>query len=173
METWRLLLGNDAYQASSYGQIRSIGMNARQKVLRPGLGNGGYLRVRLSPNVQKHLAVHRLVWEAFRGAIPTGREINHRNGIKADNRLVNLEIVSHAGNMWHAVHSGLIDPKGGTQTILFGEDNPSAKLNRELVVLIRDLSSGGLSAAAIARQLGLKYRTVHHVVAGTYWSKVR
>ena len=38
--------------------------------------------------------VHRRVWEQAHGPIPDGMEIHHRNGVKTDNRLENLEIVS-------------------------------------------------------------------------------
>lgn len=46
----------------------------------------------------KHLAVHRAVWEAFNGAIAPGLEIDHINGIRTDNRLVNLRAVTKTEN---------------------------------------------------------------------------
>lgn len=52
--------------------------------------------------------IHRLVWEAFHGAIPPGFEVNHRNGDKTDNRLENLELVTRSENMAHAYASGLM-----------------------------------------------------------------
>lgn len=45
--------------------------------------------------------VHRLVMEAFVGIRPAGYDINHRNGIKSDNRLENLEYVPHPINVRH------------------------------------------------------------------------
>lgn len=50
-----------------------------------------------------HIAVHRAVWEAFNGAIPEGLEINHKNLKRDDNRLENLEIVTHAENAKHFI----------------------------------------------------------------------
>lgn len=47
---------------------------------------------------------HRHVWETAHGPIPRGIEIHHRNGVKTDNRLENLEAVDR---MSHAKkHSG-------------------------------------------------------------------
>jgi hypothetical protein len=37
--------------------------------------------------------VHQLVWTAFQGDVPQGYNIDHINGIRYDNRLVNLRIV--------------------------------------------------------------------------------
>lgn len=43
----------------------------------------------------KDYYIHRFVFEAIKGVIPDGFEINHTNAIKNDNRLSNLELVTH------------------------------------------------------------------------------
>lgn len=35
---------------------------------------------------------HRIIWEMFNGAIPEGKEIDHINGVKSDNRIENLRL---------------------------------------------------------------------------------
>jgi hypothetical protein len=55
---------------------------------------------------------HRVIWEAVHGEIAQGMEINHKNGIKDDNRIENLELVTKSENMKHAYRIGLIDAKG-------------------------------------------------------------
>lgn len=42
--------------------------------------------------------VHRLIWEAFKGEIPEGYEIDHINTIRNDNRLENLRLLTHKEN---------------------------------------------------------------------------
>ena len=41
---------------------------------------------------------HRLVWEYFNGPIPTGMDIDHINNKRDDNRISNLQILSHKDN---------------------------------------------------------------------------
>ena len=37
---------------------------------------------------------HRLIWEMVYGAIPSGMQIDHKNGDRSDNRIENLRVVS-------------------------------------------------------------------------------
>jgi len=48
---------------------------------------------------------HRTVWSAMYGSIPEGREIDHINGDRADNRLENLRLVTRQENMRNAKKS--------------------------------------------------------------------
>lgn len=57
-------------------------------------GNG-YLRMKIS--YASH-SMHRLAWLYAYGVWPDG-EIDHINGIRSDNRLVNLRVVSRTGNV--------------------------------------------------------------------------
>jgi hypothetical protein len=69
-------------------------------------------------------SVHRLVWEAFNGPIPGRLEINHKNLDRADNRLENLELVTHQQNIQHAIDAyksqGLLRAVKGTKGFIVG-----------------------------------------------------
>lgn len=57
------------------------------------VGNG-YLKFTLSKNgVEEHKRANRLVWETFVGEIPKGYDVHHKNHIRTDNRVENLELI--------------------------------------------------------------------------------
>lgn len=78
------------------------------RILKPQMHQQKYLRVNLYKNgkMQYH-KVHILVIKTFLGARPTGYQINHKNGIKTDNRIENLEYVTPRENILHAWTNGL------------------------------------------------------------------
>lgn len=98
METWKEIKGYEGfYEISSEGRIKSLKRadckcRTKDRLLTPERLTKGYLRVRLGPrNESKKFLVHRLVAEAF---IPNPDNlpfINHKNEIKTDNRVENLE----------------------------------------------------------------------------------
>ena len=71
---------------------------------------GGYIQAQSSTHTP--ISVHRLVWEAVHGPIPIGMQINHINGIKKDNRIINLELVTGSENVTHAYRIGLMRADG-------------------------------------------------------------
>lgn len=69
----------------------------------------GYRRVKFYDNKSKKcLLVHRLVAQIFIPNPLNLPEVNHKNGIKTDNRFENLEWVTHAQNIQHAYDNGMI-----------------------------------------------------------------
>lgn len=66
-----------------------------------GYDNGiGYLQVKCGFDGEIHRKyLHTLVWEAFKGKIPEGREINHIDHDKYNCSLSNLELVTHKQNI--------------------------------------------------------------------------
>ena len=54
--------------------------------------------------------VHHLVAEAFIGARPQGFQLNHLDGVKANNAAKNLEYTTPMQNIHHAIRLGLFVP---------------------------------------------------------------
>lgn len=98
------------YQASNLGRIRSVDREVvysdgrvrlrKGKMLKPDMTRGGYLRVGLSKDGKlKMFLIHRLVWMVFNGTIPEGYEVNHIDEDKNNNRLDNLNLMTHTQNI--------------------------------------------------------------------------
>ena len=69
-------------------------------------------------------SVHRMVWEAFNGPIEGRLEINHKDLDRSNNRLENLEIVTHQQNLQHAIDAykakGLLRAVKGVKGFIAG-----------------------------------------------------
>lgn len=97
---WRPVVGFEGkYEVSRCGRIR----NAKsEKVLSMAINTCGYDCPTLYKDGKKYaVRAHRAVIKAFLGDIPEHLEVNHKNGIKTDNRLENLELITHKENLFH------------------------------------------------------------------------
>lgn len=104
-ENWKEIKGfGGNYSVSSEGRVRSNGLlkgkNSKVRILKTEMSKKGYLRVGLTKDgKQKKYLVHRLVAMAFLDNPNNLPEVNHRNEIKTDNRVENLEWMSRRDNM--------------------------------------------------------------------------
>lgn len=179
-EEWRAIPGfEDLYAVSNLGRVMNI---ARGPSRRPGRilkgmwmperypdgrcrRSGGYINMALLRGGKAvRRSVHFLVAESFLGPRPNGHEINHRNGIKTDNRVDNLEWVTRGDNIRHAVAMGL--HRFGR---VRGEQHGMAKLRLNQVVEIRSLKLSGMSSKEIALRFGIGRTQVDRIVSGTRW----
>ena len=104
---WKKILNYEKYEVSENGEIRSL-QSGNPKIMKPCFGQTNYYRVCLSKNGKlKTFYVHRLVAQAFVPNTFNKKQINHKNGIKTDNRKENLEWVTPSENTLHAYKNGL------------------------------------------------------------------
>ena len=98
--------------------------DASYRILKPRLVKG-YDIVDLCKNGKyaRH-SIHRMVWEAFNGPIEGRLEINHKDLDRSNNRLENLEIVTHQQNLQHAIDAykakGLLRAVKGVKGFIAG-----------------------------------------------------
>ena len=106
MEHWKAIAGYEGlYEVSDLGRVKSLGYG-KEKILKPGKTRGGYLYVNLHKDGQrKTITVHRLVATAFISN-PTNLEtINHKDEVKTNNTVSNLEWMSHKDNNNYGTHN--------------------------------------------------------------------
>ena len=118
-ETWRPVVGyEDWYSVSDHGRVKGRGRDwshtaTPRYILKPSPDSKGYPMVTLC-HPRSTRKTHRLVAAAFIGPCPPGLQVNHKNGVKADNRPSNLEYVTPKENIRHAIDVlGVIYPPGG------------------------------------------------------------
>lgn len=104
-------------------------------------------------------SAHRLVWHYFYGPIPDGMCLNHKNGIKGDNRPENLELTTYSENIKHAHRIGTANQDG--------ERNHQAKLSNAEVEEIRiSYFMGKIYQVDLATRYGVSFQTISKIVRG-------
>ena len=123
---WRLCKGNPNYAVDANGNVYRVCREQKTKrgnivrqhevvKLQGSPDKYGYQTVRmLLGGEKKHVKAHRLVASAFLDDEENKSEVNHKNGVKNDNRVVNLEWNTRTENNRHAIDTGLLKfPTGG------------------------------------------------------------
>lgn len=171
-ETWKPVAGYEAhYEVSSEGRGRRISAAQNTfpgRLLKPHTARHGYKRFAFAvANTVKHCNVHRVVWEAFVGPIAPGLQINHKNGVKDDNRLSNLEVVTPSEN---TLHKFRVLGHAAPNNPMFGSRNGRAKLTEADLPKIVALRQSGLSQQKIANQFGVNQTAISRVLLGKGWA---
>lgn len=103
-EEWKDIKGYEGlYKVSNCGKVKSL---RTSKILKCKLRKDGYVQVTLSmKGIQSHKYVHRLVCESFLDNPSSLSEVNHKNEIKSDNNINNLEWCSKDYNLHYGTRS--------------------------------------------------------------------
>lgn len=106
----KLIKFKEKYSVTNDGLVWS---NMRDKFLRTQKDKDGYKTIVLRINGKAtYNFIHRLVAEAFVQNYNSLTYVNHKNGVKSDNRAVNLEWITKKDNNEHAFENGLhVNPK--------------------------------------------------------------
>lgn len=175
MEIWKNIPKfKNEYQISDMGRIRSVlkvivksdnsKYTRRSKVLKPDIKHDGYARGAVSL-VGKMIPykIHRLVAIAFIPNPENKKTVNHINGIKTDNRAVNLEWNTQQENVTHS-------HKHGLAYILKGSEIGNSILKENQVVEIRAKFVPRIyTRKKLANEYGVTEATIKDILGGRTW----
>lgn len=162
MEEWKELQENPHYEVSSYGNIRE---KETRKIKKQYVLKNGYAVVSFYENgKQRNLYVHRLVASSFLGASKGKLEINHKDGVKTNNNISNLEWVTHSENQIHSCRVLGRKPRkdGYHKKITIGNKRgDNVRLNLKLLRVKQ-----GLSQKEFAEKLETSITTYNYIESG-------
>ena len=159
------------YDVTKSGRVISYRRNSKGMELKASLNNRGYLCVTLYNNDGKTgFLVHRLVAEVFIRNPKKGEQINHKNGIKTDNRVSNLEWLTCKENIRHAYKTGIVDT---SKKSFKGATNGNSKLTKKDVLQIRSLyKNPNISTREISESYSISLNYVYNIVKKRNWNHI-
>lgn len=161
MENWKTIENVTNYEVSDLGQIRNTKTNY---ILKGRLSKSGYLQVSLTDKEtkkQKNYYIHRLVAIYFLENLDNKREVNHKDGNKLNNNIINLEWATHSENTIHAINMGLKKVFNNEVSVILSDD--------EVASIIYMYETLNMTAHEICNKLnkeGLSYVLVENICVG-------
>ena len=174
-EKWKIIEGFPKYLISNKGRIKILSTLEDKKVF---VKDDGYIATTLGNGKQSYKYVHRLVAEAFIKNKHNKPQVNHINGIKGDNRSENLEWVTPAENIRHAIDTGLLQYKKKEKYIKTskyskGEEVNGSKLTPEEVIEIRVLwELREFKQVELAEKFGVDNSTINDIIRRKRWKHI-
>ena len=157
MEIWKEIKDYPNYMVSNLGRVKSLGRWVYkeyrgkrwqiEKILKPSVDKDGYLFVCLWKNGKlKYFRIHRLVAQAFIQNPNNLPQVNHKNEMKVDNRVENLEYCDAKYNINY-----------GTRNERIAEKTTNGKLSKQVLQMDKTnkIIAEYPSLREVQRQLGI------------------
>jgi hypothetical protein len=189
MEEWKNIAGYEGlYQVNDLGEVKSLhrevlGKDGKRKSIKSRIMvnqkcSNGYLFVALSKEGKtKMKLIHRLVAIAFVKGFQDGKEVNHINEDKTDNKASNLEWITHQGNSVYGTKIQRTQKTFKERSVSKGANNPmfgrsGSKNPRSIKIAQLDMNGKLIkvfdSAASAAKELNGNASFISRTAKGYY-----
>lgn len=171
-ERWKPVVGyEDCYSISDHGRLaRTATYGTAPKPcwkIRAPAFKSGYLSYHMCKDgIRKYRLAHIMVWQAFKGPIPEGIQVNHKNGDRKNPSLTNLDLMTGSGNCAHSFREL---GRANFNRPHYGSRNGSAKLTEADIPEIFRLSATGMYQWQIAERFGVSQPLIGMVLRRRIW----
>lgn len=138
IEAWKNVKGYEGlYLVSDLGRLKSLRKN---KIMKPEKTLSGYLRLSLTRNGRsKQKYIHQIVASAFIENVDSKDQVNHKNEIKSDNRVCNLEWCTPSENVNYGTRNIRVSNKNSIPIYVIFKDG-KIKLFNSIIEASRSLN---------------------------------
>lgn len=172
MEIFKPIPGYSLYEISNYGRIKTFNWKNKgiEAIMKPALDPGGYFRTMLKRDSDGKIGtvkVHRLVALTFLGNPTNANDsVNHKDSIRSNNHIDNLEWCTHSQNIKHAYDKGNV--KLGK-----GENHSRATLTTDQVLEIRArFKKRIITREILAKEYNTSPSAIKDIIARKSWKSV-
>jgi flagellar hook-basal body complex protein FliE len=168
-EIWKSIEGFEGrYEVSSLGRFKALGRpivykdgrkgNLNEKMIKGSIGNNGYYSITFDSTTRK--LAHRVVAETFLGKQEYRLTVNHKDGIKTNNSIDNLEWATYKENNDHARNTGLCNQHGNNTNL--------TKFSEQLIAALKKVKNKyQTSAGDLAEIFDMSQSHVYEILNGT------
>lgn len=158
---WKTIEDNSKYEISDFGLIRN---RETKRILKPQSSEKGYLYVHLrKEGIRRVHLISRAVAQAFIPNPENKPEVNHKDGVKSNNSVANLEWSTRSENKLHAFDNGL--QKSGS---LHGRSKLKEKDVKDILELLKVPRA---NLTAIARMFSVSANTIANIRDRKKWRR--
>ena len=157
--TYKILKGKMFnYLVGSNGFLFRYSNSSDLEQVKKSLNGSGYVSISVTVGGVREKMLHRVIYRVFKGKIPEGMEIHHKDQNKLNNSIDNLSTATRSqNNSWRSSERG--------------SKHHASKFSQEDIDKIFKLRLKGISNLEISKRFSCGRKTIDNIVFGRSYLK--